>query len=173
MKIKIKVKVLTEGCMPELNNQGDWIDLRASEDLNIIAPQAGVQKTIGNSKLRDVEIPVVYIPLGVAIELPKGYEAIIASRSGSPKKLRIFIPSGKGVVDNVYNGDNDQWHYVASPLGNTQIKKGDRICQFRIQLSQKATVWQKIKWLFSSGIELVKVDSLSNNNRGMNITGIK
>ena len=173
MKIKIKVKVLTEGCMPELNNQGDWIDLRASEDLNIIAPQAGVQKTICNSKLRDVEIPVVYIPLGVAIELPKGYEAIIASRSGSPKKLRIFIPSGKGVVDNVYNGDNDQWHYVASPLGNTQIKKGDRICQFRIQLSQKATVWQKIKWLFSSGIELVKVDSLSNNNRGMNITGIK
>lgn len=173
MKIKIKVKVLTEGCMPELNNQGDWIDLRASEDLNIIAPQAGVQKIVGDTKLRNVEIPVVYIPLGVAIELPKGYEAIIASRSGSPKKLRIFIPSGKGVVDNVYNGDNDQWYYIASPLGNTQIKKGDRICQFRIQLSQKATVWQKIKWLFSSGIELVKVDSLSNNNRGMNITGIK
>jgi dUTP pyrophosphatase len=173
MKIKIKVKVLTEGCMPELNNQGDWIDLRASEDLNIIAPQAGVQKIVGDTKLRNVEIPVVYIPLGVAIELPKGYEAIIASRSGSPKKLRIFIPSGKGVVDNVYNGDNDQWHYIASPLGNAQIKKGDRICQFRIQLSQKATVWQKIKWLFSSGIELVKVDSLSNNNRGMNITGIK
>lgn len=173
MKIKIKVKVLTEGCMPELNNQGDWIDLRASEDLNIIAPQAGVQKIVGDTKLRNVEIPVVYIPLGVAIELPKGYEAIIASRSGSPKKLRIFIPSGKGVVDNVYNGDNDQWHYIASPLGNAQIKKGDRICQFRIQLSQKATVWQKIKWIFSSGIELVKVDSLSNNNRGMNITGIK
>jgi dUTP pyrophosphatase len=173
MKIKIKVKVLTEGCMPELNNQGDWIDLRASEDLNIIAPQAGVQKIVGDTKLRNVEIPVVYIPLGVAIELPKGYEAIIASRSGSPKKLRIFIPSGKGVVDNVYNGDNDQWHYIASPLGNAQIKKGDRICQFRIQLSQKATVWQKIKWLFSSGIELVKVDSLSNDNRGMNITGIK
>jgi dUTP pyrophosphatase len=173
MKIKIKVKVLTEGCMPELNNQGDWIDLRASEDLNIIAPQAGVQKIVGDTKLRNVEIPVVYIPLGVAIELPKGYEAIIASRSGSPKKLRIFIPSGKGVVDNVYNGDNDQWHYIASPLGNAQIKKGDRICQFRIQLSQKATVWQKIKWLFSSGIELVKVDSLSNNNRGMNVTGIE
>jgi dUTPase len=91
MKIKIKVKVLTEGCMPELNNQGDWIDLRASEDLNIIAPQAGVQKIVGDTKLRNVEIPVVYIPLGVAIELPKGYEAIIASRSGSPKKLRIFI----------------------------------------------------------------------------------
>lgn len=173
MKIKIKVKVLTEGCMPELNSKGDWIDLRSSEDLNITAPQAGIQKIVGDTKLRNVEIPVVYIPLGVAIELPKGYEAIIASRSGSPKKLRIFIPSGKGVVDNVYNGDNDQWHYVASPLGNTQIKKGDRICQFRIQLSQKATVWQKIKWLFSSGIELVRVDSLSNNNRGMNITGIK
>lgn len=173
MKIKIKVKVLTEGCMPELNSKGDWIDLRSSVDLDINAPQAGTQKTVGNVKLRDVEIPVVYIPLGVAIELPKGYEAIIASRSGSPKKLRIFIPNGKGVIDNTYNGDDDQWHYVASSLGNTCIKKGDRICQFRIQLSQKATVWQKIKWLFSSGIELVKVDSLSDNNRGMNVTGIE
>ena len=47
-----------------------------------------------------------------------------------------------------------------------KINKGDRICQFRIQLSQKATVWQKIKWLFSSGIKIEYVDSLSDNNRG-------
>ena len=51
-------------------------------------------------------------------------------------------------------------------MGNVVIQKGTRICQFRIQLSQKATVWQKIKWLFSSGIELVQVDNLRNKNRG-------
>lgn len=49
---------------------------------------------------------------------------------------------------------------------DTIINKGDRICQFRIQLSQKATFWQKIKWLLSSGVELVKVDNLSSVNRG-------
>ena len=53
------------------------------------------------------------------------------------------------------------------------IEAGDRICQFRIQLSQKATMWQKLKWLLSSGIELVEVDDLSDDNRGMNVTGIK
>lgn len=46
------------------------------------------------------------------------------------------------------------------------MHKGDRICQFRIQLSQKATVWQKLRWLFSSGIKFVKVDDLGGTDRG-------
>lgn len=174
MKTKIKVKVLTPGCMPQINENGDWIDLRAAQDIEIKAAQAGVQYQRNNEKYRDVITPVVYIPLGVAMELPKGFEAIIASRSSGPKKMKVFIPNGKGVVDNSYNGDEDQWHYVASPMENTSIKKGDRICQFRIQLSQKATFWQKLRWLFSSGIELVEVDSLNNDNRsGFGSTGIK
>jgi len=59
-------------------------------------------------------------------------------------------------------------------MRETTIEAGDRICQFRIQLSQKATMWQKIKWLFSSGVELVQVDDLGDNNRGgLGSTGIK
>ena len=174
MKLKIKVKVLTNGCMPQLSENGDWIDLKSAKDVKIKAPQAGVQYQKNKEKYRDVVISVTYIPLGVAIELPKGFEAIIASRSSSPKKLRIFTPNGKGIVDNVYNGNDDQWHYIASPMETVSIKKGDRICQFRIQLSQKATMWQKIKWLLSSGIELVEVDNLSNENRGgFGSTGVK
>lgn len=173
MKLKIKVKVLAEGCMPQINEDGDWIDLRAAQDMEIRAAQAGVQYQENNEKYRDVTIPVFYIPLGISMQLPKGFEAIIASRSGSPKKLKIFIPNGKGIIDNSYNGNNDQWYYVASPMTKASIHKGDRVCQFRIQLSQKATIWQKLKWLFSSGVELVEVDNLSNNNRGMNVTGVK
>ena len=174
MKLKIKVKVLTEGCMPEINPFGDWIDLRSAQNVNIRAAQAGVQYQENNEKYRDVIIPVTYIPLGVAIQLPKGFEAIINSRSSGPKKLGLFIPNGQGVVDNIYNGNNDQWHYICSPMRETTIEVGDRICQFRIQLSQKATVWQKLKWLFSSGIELVEVDNLSDNNRGgFGSTGVK
>lgn len=174
MKLKIKVKVLTEGCMPQISEYGDWIDLRAAQDVDIRAAQAGVLHQENNKKYRDVAIPVTYIPLGVAIELPQGFEAIIASRSSGPKKLKVFIPSGQGIVDNSYNGNDDQWHYVASPMENAFIKKGDRICQFRIQLSQKATMWQKLKWLFSSGIKLIEVDNFNNENRsGFGSTGIK
>lgn len=178
MKLKIKVKVLTEGCMPEINPKGDWIDLRSAMDMEIPAPQSGTLKrtTINGEEVshRDVEIPTYYIPLGVAMQLPKGFEAIIDSRSSGPKKLGLFIPSGQGVVDNTYNGNDDQWHYVCSPMRETAIEAGDRICQFRIQLSQKATMWQKIKWLLSSGIELVEVDDLGDDNRGgFGTSGIK
>lgn len=173
MKLKIKVKVLVPGCMPQISDRGDWVDLKAAQDVDIRAAQAGVQYQKNNEKYRDVAIPVTYIPLGVAMQLPKGFEAIIDSRSSGPKKLGLFTPSGQGVVDNTYNGNDDQWHYVCSPMRETTIEAGDRICQFRIQLSQKATMWQKLKWLFSSGIELVEVDDLSDDNRGMNVTGIK
>lgn len=174
MKLKIKVKEITEGCMPIITKNGDWIDLRAAEDVEIRAAQAGVQYQEDNKRYRDVAIPVTYIPLGVAMQLPKGFEAIVVSRSSGPKKLKVFIPNGEGIIDNDYNGNGDQWCYVASPMENTSIKKGDRICQFRIQLSQKATMWQKIKWLLSSGIKLVKVEDLGSNNRGgFGSTGVK
>lgn len=178
MKLKIKVKVLTKGCMPVINENGDWVDLRSAIDITIPAPQADVlkRKTIDGERVghRDVEIPTYYIPLGVAMQLPKGFEAIIDSRSSGPKKLKIFIPNGQGIVDNTYNGDKDEWNYICSPMEATSIKKGDRICQFRIQLSQKATFWQKLKWFLCSGVELVRVDSLNNENRGgLGSSGVK
>ena len=178
MKLKIKVKVLTEGCMPVINENGDWVDLRSAIDIIIPALQADVfkRKIVEGGRIghRDVEIPTYYIPLGVAMQLPQGFEAIIDSRSSGPKKLGLCIPNGQGVVDNIYNGNDDQWHYVCSPMREAIIKAGDRICQFRIQLSQKATMWQKIKWLLSSGIEFVEVDDLGNDNRGgLGSTGVK
>lgn len=123
MKLKIKVKVITPGCMPEISENGDWVDLKAAQDVDIRAAQAGVQYQENNEKYRDVAIPVTYIPLGVAMELPQGFEAIVASRSGGPKKLGVFIPNGIGVIDNVYNDDEDEWNYIASSLTNTNIKK--------------------------------------------------
>lgn len=59
-----------------------------------------------------------------------------------------------------------QWELLIIAIRPTSIEKGTRICQFRVQLSQKATTWQKIKWLFTSGVKLVEVDDLGNDNRG-------
>ena len=84
-----------------------------------------------------------------------------------------MLANGIGIVDNSYQGDDDQWMYPAITLKKTSIAKNTRICQFRIQLSQKATFWQRVKWLFTSGIELEEVESLGSENRnGMGSTGL-
>jgi dUTP pyrophosphatase len=178
MKLKIKIREITEGCMPEIIEKGDWIDLKAAEDVVLKAPQAGVRKreTIDGEVIshRDVSFNYHLLNLGVAMQLPAGFEAIVDARSSTPSKLGIICANSQGVIDNSYQGNDDEWKFPAIAIRDTTIHKGDRICQFRIQLSQKATMWQKLKWLFSSGIELVKVQKLNGNNRtGIGSTGVK
>lgn len=178
MKLKIKVKRINKNLpLPEVIDKGDWIDLRAAETVTFKAPQAGVLKkrVIGGKEVpfRDVAFDSKLIKLGVSMRLPKGFEAIVDPRSGTPK-LKIFQTNSQGIIDNSYNGDSDEWRYWITALGETVINEGDRICQFRIQLSQKATVWQKLKWLFSSGVQIVEVDKLDSSNRGgIGSTGLK
>ena len=45
------------------------------------------------------------------------------------------------------------------------ISKGTRIAQFRIQPSQKATMWQKLKWLLSGKPKIKLVFNLNSQNR--------
>lgn len=178
MKLKIKVKRINKNLpLPEIIDKGDWIDLRASEIVTLKAPQAGVlKKRVVDGKetsFRDVEFNTKLIKLGVAMELPKGFEALVNPRSGTPK-LKIFQTNSQAVIDNSFNGESDEWRYWMTALGETTINEGDRICQFRIQLSQKATFWQKLKWFFSSGVKIVEVDELNNPNRdGIGSTGLK
>lgn len=179
MKLKIKVKRLNKNIsLPEVTDKGDWIDLRASETVHLNAPQAGTLKrhTINGEEVshRDVTFDSQLIRLGVAMQLPAGFEASALSRSSTYKNFSVILANGEGVIDQPYCGDNDEWRFNAIALADTTINEGDRICQFRIQLSQKATMWQKIKWLLSSGIEIVEVDELDNPDRGgIGSTGIK
>lgn len=179
MKIKIKVKRINKNIpLPEVIDKGDWIDLRAAETVTLSAPQANVlkkHKVNGVEKLyRDVVLDSRLIKLGVAMQLPKGFEAVALPRSSTYKNFGVILGNSEGVIDQSYCGNNDEWRFNAIALRATTINEGDRICQFRIQLSQKATIWQKIKWLLSSGIKIVEVDSLSNKDRrGIGSTGIK
>lgn len=178
MKLKIKIKRFKNEkgeplvSFPKIIKKGDWVDLMAAKECILEAPQAGTLKG-SEAKHRDVVSDVSYIPLGVAMKLPEGYEAIMASRFSAPKKMGIMMANGIGVVDQSYCGDDDQWHFPAVTLRKTSIAQNTRLCQFRIQLSQKATLWQRIKWLFVSGIELEEVQALGNENReGLGSTGI-
>lgn len=178
MKLKIKVKRINKDLpLPEIIDKGDWIDLRAAETVTLKAPQASVLKrhTVNGveESHRDVSFDTRLIKLGIAMQLPKGFIAQVLPRSSTPK-LNIFQTNSEAVIDNSFNGNSDEWRYWMTALADTTINKGDRICQFEIRLSQKATVWQKIKWLLSSGIKIVEVDELCNINRkGIGSTGVK
>ena len=131
----IKVKYLKDIQKIERFNVGDWIDLRAAEDVTM---KAGEYKMI---------------PLGVAMELPKGYEALVAPRSSTFRKYGILLANSVGIIDEAYKGDNDEWNFLAYATRATKIRKNERICQFRIIKHQPL-------------IHLQEVESLGNADRG-------
>lgn len=164
--MKIKVKILEGGFMPTVSDNGDWIDLKAAESIKLECPKAEILKKQGENKYRKVIFSPQKIRLGVAMKLPKGFEAIIAPRSSSFKYWKFSQPNSVGVIDNTYCGPNDEWKMLALPFEDAEIIRGQRICQFRIQPSQKASVWQKLKWLFSSNIKFVECEDFDSPDRG-------
>lgn len=134
--LTIKIKYFDE-TLPKLEKIaiGDWVDLRAAEDV----------------ELKQFEYKL--IKLGIAMELPKGYEANAVPRSSTFKNFGIIQTNHFGVIDESYKGDDDQWHFPALAMRDTVIKKGDRIAQFRINRKM-------------SRVEFVEVKALGNMNRG-------
>lgn len=104
----------------------DWIDLRAAADVTIKK---------GEYKL---------IPLGIAMQLPVGYEAIVAPRSSTYKNFGLRQANSIGVIDEKYRGDNDQWYFPAVADRDTVVHKGDRICQFRIFEHQPTILFEEV-----------------------------
>lgn len=156
MKLKIKIKTFRDQILPRIIAKGDWIDLTYTGP--------GIHLNAGGACM---------IGLDVAVKLPKGFEAIIVARSSTYKNYCIFNPGALGIIDNRYCGNDDEWMFPIYATKETYIPSGSRLCQFRIQLSQKATFWQKLRWLFSNGVKIIQVDSLKDMNRGgLGSTGI-
>lgn len=109
--------------------KSNWIDLRAAVDI-----------TLNKGEL-------ALIPLGVAMELPPGYEAIVAPRSGTLKNFGIIQTNSIGVIDESYCGDDDQWYFSAKAERDTTIKINDRICQFRIIEHQPELEFEEVAQL--------------------------
>ena len=133
--MKIKVKYHTDILPLEMNEKGDWVDLRAAEDMKLWGGY------------------YYYIPLGISVELPEGYEAHVAPRSSTFKNWGIIQTNSVGIIDNSYCGDNDIWMMPVYATRFTEIKKNDRVCQFRIVEKQPH-------------LEFETVDHLDNEDRG-------
>lgn len=139
--MKIKVKFFDENlyagenALKKVGEKSDWIDLRARIDIPLEKGE------------------FYLIPLGVAMQLPNGYEAHIVPRSSTFKNWGILQTNSMGVIDESYCGDRDEWLMPVLAMRKTFIKKGDRVCQFRIMEHQP-------------NFEFDAVDSLKNPSRG-------
>lgn len=133
--IKIKYHSDNISKLEYIDGKSDWIDLRAAENVTLKK---------GEFKL---------ISLGISMELPAGYEAVIVPRSSTYKNFGIIQTNHMGVIDESYCGDDDVYRMPALALRDTEIHVNDRICQFRIQRHQPRIMFEE-------------VESLGNKNRG-------
>lgn len=116
-------------------DKGDWIDLKSARDYTY--------------KKGDFFM----INLGISMELPKGYEALLLPRSSTFKKYGVLLVNSVGCIDNSYHGNDDVWMMPVYALRDGHINKNDRIAQFRILKNQPT-------------IEFEVVSNLDNESRG-------
>lgn len=139
----IEIKYFTDiDKLTYVDDKSDWIDLRASET---------VEMKEGDFKL---------VPLGVAMKLPKGYEGHVAPRSSTFNNYGVLQVNGIAIIDNIFNGDGDMWKLPLYATRDTVIHKNDRICQFRIIENQP-----KIRF-----VEVTKLEDT--NRGGFGSTGV-
>ena len=140
--LEVKIKYFDKDA-PKLEkfDYGSWIDLYLAEDIELKSGQRA------------------YLPMGVAMKLPRGYEAIMAPRSSTYKRWGLLQTNSCGVIDQFYSGDNDEWKMPVLATRYIEIPKGTRLCQFRIQKEQPS-------------FKFVEVDQLGKNRSGLGSTGV-
>lgn len=131
MKQTIRIKYFTDKIekLTYIDGKSDWIDLRAAEDVSLKKGEFAL------------------IPLGIAMELPQGYEAHVVPRSSTFKNFGVIQTNHMGVIDGSYCGDNDMWRMPVLAVRDTQIHVNDRICQFRIMKNQPAINFDEVERL--------------------------
>ena len=112
-----------------IDGKSDWIDLRSAEEITMKA---------GDFRLVD---------LGVSVQLPEGYEMLIAARSSTFKNYGLIQTNAVGIVDESYCADEDHLKWPCYATRDTQIHVNDRVCQFRIIKHQPAILFEEVETL--------------------------
>ena len=99
--------------------------------------------------------------------LPLIYESEDIVRTMHITVIKALNQRIKSLWGNIlsYSSYKDEWKLPVVATRKITIPKGTRIAQFRLVPSQKATMWQKLQWLFSNGTKLKKVEYLNNPER--------
>lgn len=93
------------------------------------------------------------IHLGVAMDVPEGYDSLIFPRSSTFQKYGILQTNSVGYVDHAYKGPNDEWMVKVYATRACYIPAGTRCFQFRLIPQQP-----KLDFIIS--------DLLDNDSRG-------
>lgn len=112
-----------------IDGKSDWVDLRSAEEVEMKAGEARL------------------ISLGIAVQLPTGYEAHVVPRSSTFKNFGLIQTNHMGVIDESYCGDNDEWKLPVMAVRDTCIHINDRICQFRIMKHQPELKFEEVDHL--------------------------
>lgn len=124
--MKINIKYKPGAYQLAQIDKGDWIDLYTYET---------VELQQGEFKLID---------LGIAMQLPEKYEAIVAPRSSTFKKYGLLQANSIGIIDNSYCGNSDYWMWPAYATKNITIPAGTRLCQFRVFENQPSIEFKEL-----------------------------
>ena len=129
--VTIKIQYLNDEIkrLEYIDGKSDWIDLRAAKDYS----------------LKSGEFQLIH--LGIAMQLPEGYEAHILPRSSTFKNFGVIQANSLGIVDESYCGPNDWFFFPAIALRDTEIHVNDRICQFRIEKHQPHVSFEEVTLL--------------------------
>ena len=74
---------------------------------------------------------IALIPANIIVKTPEKYALIIVSRSSTPRKKRITMPHGLGIIDQDYSGEKDEIKIQVLNFSETDtiIEKGEKIAQ--------------------------------------------
>lgn len=135
------------------------IDTEGHDNIPIIkydGPQPRYQ-TMGSAGAdvtasEDVWIPKgswALVPTGLSMEIPRGYECQIRSRSGLAAKDGIFVLNGIGTIDSDYRGEIK---VILANMGKSDflVEKGARVAQL-VFASVAGVVFQKCNQIDFSG----------------------
>ena len=115
-RVEVKIKLIDGGLLPEAKTEGAVCAdcyARTPFEEEIVIP-------VGERRL---------IPLGFAMEIPDGYEAVIRPRSGLSSK---GIDETVGTIDTDYRGEV-KGCLVNNSKEDFVVHNGDRICQIAIR----------------------------------------
>ena len=112
-----------------IDGKSDWIDLRVAEDV-----------TLRKGEFR-------LISMGISVEVPKGYEMLLAPRSSTFKNYGLIQTNSLGVIDESYCGDQDIIHMPVYATRDTEVHVNDRICQFRLLEHQPELEFEEVETL--------------------------
>lgn len=121
-------------------------------------PQYATAQAAGLDLKANIEEPIVlkplercFVPTGLYIELPDGYEAQVRPRSGLAAKMGITVLNSPGTIDPDYRGEIK---VILVNLSNEEVtlNPGERVAQLVI------AKFERIEW---EGVEV-----LSDSDRG-------